>query len=97
MPRLHVTVLLPPLVARGNRKQERYKKMMMLGIGSPGKEPGLFLAGEVVLAGGTVLCVPCQESVCDGAVLHLRQNIPLFLPFPRHLFLFGAQRQGVPR
>lgn len=53
----------------------------MLGIGSPGKGPGLFLAGEVVLAGGTALCVPCKESCCDGAALHLRQNNPKVSPW----------------
>lgn len=67
MPRLPVLVLLPPLAAGGHRAQECYRKTAMLGTGLPGKEPGLFLTGEVVLAGGAVLCVPCQESVCDGA------------------------------
>lgn len=43
------------------------EKSQVLGTGSSGKEPGLFLAGEVVLAGGAVLCVPCQESVGAGA------------------------------
>lgn len=64
MPRLPVPVPLPPLAAGGHRVQECYRKTAVLGIGLPGKEPGLFLAGEVVLAGGAVLCVPCQESVC---------------------------------
>lgn len=67
MPRLPVLVLLPPLAAGRHRAQECYRKTAMLGTGLPGKEPGLFLTGEVVLAGGAVLCVPCQESVCDGA------------------------------
>lgn len=39
--------------ARCQREQKTraLQKTTMLGIGSPGKEPGLFLAGEVVLAG----------------------------------------------
>lgn len=75
---------------------DHQEKSQVLGTGSPGKEPGLFLAGEVVLAGGAVLCAPCQESVCARAALYLRQNIPLFLPFLRQWFLHGAQCQGVP-
>lgn len=103
-----VPVLLPPLAAGGSRAQECYRKAAMLGIGSqersqvlgmglPGKEPGLFLAGEVVLAGGVVLCFLARNRSVTEQQLYLRQDILLFLLFLRHPFLLGAQCQGVPQ
>lgn len=108
VPGLPVPMLLPPLAAGGSRAQEGYRETAMLGIGSqeksqvlgtgsPGKEPGLFLAGEVVLASGAVLCVLARNQSVTEQQLYLRQNTPLFLPFLRHPFLLGAQCQGVPQ
>lgn len=69
--------LLPEGTENKSVTRKKIKKKM-LGIGSLGKEPDLLLVGEAELAGVIVLCVPCQESVYDRAVLHLRQNIFFF-------------------
>lgn len=101
-------LVLPLLAAGGNRAQGCYRKTAMLGIGSPGEEPGV---GNGIIrkrarfvprwgggAGwwGCAVCSLPGISRCWSRV-YLRQNIPLFLPFPRQPFLLGAQCQGVPQ